>query len=857
MAHMRRFARAGALAWTVLAASALALPSLASPLQTDSLATDGPAEGSTAPATPGSTVDSAPASPTSAQALTLEVSATESPGPPSVTPSPSTSATVPASVEETPTQTDEASSPTPTSSDLLQDSPTPTATLTETTAPDSLTPTEPPTPSTTPSATLTETPTLDSATLTETPTQSPTPTLTEPPPIAAAFAPGAVLINEVAWAGTLASPNDEWIELWNPGPEPIDLTDWILSDGGDLTARLSGAIAGFSLYLVERTDDQTVSDISADRIYTGSLSNGGERLELIDPAGTVIDTANAAGAAWPAGNTTQRASMERHGLLDVPGSWSTFPGFGGNGLDADGNPIPGTPRQPNAPSLPTPSPTPTTPGGPFPPEAVILNEVAWAGTLASTSDEWIELFNPGTASVNLDGWTLTDGGDIEVTLRGDLPGGSYYVLERGDDQTVSDQAAEVVYSGALSNGGETLSLLDPTDAEIDVVNPAGGAWPAGDAALRSSMERINGAWRTFTGFNGLGLDAAGRPVRGTPHGPNSALFPTPLPTWIPGKVVINEVLVRPRYDWEGAGGVTTDDEFIELFNRGPAPVNLRGWTLDDFVVGGSSPFELPAITIGPGAYAVFFRSRTGIALNDAGDSVRLSAPDGSAVDKVRYQAVRAVNLSYGRLPDGDEVQLYGLWPTPGRSNILYTPPSFPPESILINEVAWAGTFTSPSDEWIELWNPGTEPINLFGWTLTDGNDVRVHLAGVLESDDYALLERTDDETIPTLPAFALYSGALADDGESLHLIDPAGNEIDALNPGNDAWPAGDAVLRASMERVDGGWRTFSLEYFVRRDPLGRPIRGTPASINSHAAAMAVAGMADCGEADSHGPGLCP
>jgi hypothetical protein len=57
-------------------------------------------------------------------------------------------------------------------------------------------------------------------------------------------------------------------------------------------------------------------------------------------------------------------------------------------------------------------------------------------------------------------------------------------------------------------------------------------------------------------------------------------LPTPLPTWIPGRIVINEVLIRPHYDWEGTGGVDSNDEFIELHNLGPFPVFLRGFVLD-------------------------------------------------------------------------------------------------------------------------------------------------------------------------------------------------------------------------------------------------------------------------------------
>jgi hypothetical protein len=715
----------------------------------------------------------------------------------------------------------------------------------------------------TPTDTATLTPAL-TATLTTTSTTTATPATpdgpADPPP---SFDAGAVLINEVAWAGTLASTSDEWIELWNPGPEAILLDGWTLTDGGDITVVLVGEIAAFDFYLLERSDDQTVSDVAADRIYTGSLNNGGETIELIDPSAALIDTANAAGGAWPAGNTSARASMERHGALDLPANWTTYPGFGGNGLDADGNPIPGTPRQPNAPEAPiasvTPSPTPTgapPPSTPFPAEAVIINEVAWAGTLASTSDEWIELLNPGGPDIQLEGWRLTDDGDIDIELNGLLAGGAYYVVERGDDQTISDQPADRLYSGALSNEGERLRLLDPSGAEIDVVNPTGGDWPAGNTSARASMERIHGVWRTFSGFNGLGLDADGQPVHGTPHGPNSVLFPTPLPTWIPGRMVVNEVLIRPRHDWEGAGGVTTDDEFIEIFNRGPGAVNLRGWTLDDVADGGSSPFSLPSITLAAGEFTALFRSRTGLALNDSGDSVRLSAPDGHLVDKVRYLRVRAANLAYGRLPDGDDVLVYGLWPTPGMANRLYVPPSFPAGAILINEVAWAGTAASANDEWIELWNPGPDAIHLDGWVLTDDEDIRINLVGLVPGDGFALLERTDDETVADLPAHSVYTGALADTGESLRLLDPSGKEIDIVNRAAGAWPAGDSRRRISMERVGDEWRTFSGDSWQRLDASGEVVLGTPGRVNSDLAAMAISEALTC-DFGVRVQGVCP
>ncbi len=519
-------------------------------------------------------------------------------------------------------------------------------------------------------------------------TPSETATLTPPPPPSTPYPPQAVLINEVAWAGTRASPYDEWIELHNPGPDPIDLSGWRLSDGGDINIALSGTLPAFGFFLLERSDDSTIADIPADLIYTGGLKNGGERLRLSDPSGNVVDTANNDGGPWPAGDKGSRASMERLGGPDIAGDWTTFSGPG-RGRDAAGNLIQGTPRGVNSPFLPTPtaapsptpspSPTPDSPATPYPPQSVLINEVAWAGTKASASDEWIELHNPGPDPIDLAGWTLTDDGDIRVALSGTIPAYGYFLLERTDDTTIADVPADLIYSGALGNGGERLWLRDPTGAVVDSANGDGGPWPAGKAAARASMERRGGGdrsgnWGTFTGYHGRGRDAAGNAIAGTPRGANSLGFPTPAPTWIPGRVVINEVLIRPHYDWEGSGGVSTADEFIELYNLGPNPVYLRGFVLDDAADAGSAPYTLPGVTVSPGGFAVFFRSRTRIALNDSGDTVRLLAPDGRVLDQVSYLRVRAYNLSYGRLPDGSRRMAYGLWPTPGRPNLIFQEP---------------------------------------------------------------------------------------------------------------------------------------------------------------------------------------
>ncbi len=71
--------------------------------------------------------------------------------------------------------------------------------------------------------------------------------------------------------------------------------------------------------------------------------------------------------------------------------------------------------------------------------------------------------------------------------------GKFFLLERGDDNVVSNVTANQIYnSGLLADSGETLYLLAPDRSQIDTANADGGAWPAGtgDSDDFRSMERL-------------------------------------------------------------------------------------------------------------------------------------------------------------------------------------------------------------------------------------------------------------------------------------------------------------------------------------------------------------------------------
>jgi len=128
--------------------------------------------------------------------------------------------------------------------------------------------------------------------------------------------------------------------------------------------------------------------------------------------------------------------------------------------------------------------------------AVTINEVAWMGTAVSANDEWIELYNSGTESVSLDGWLLTSNGGLEIELAGSLSAGSYGLLERTDDNSAPGDAF-LIYTGALSNTGMTLSLKR-ADGSLEDQIAGGEDWEniGGDNTTKETAQYTSGGWIT-------------------------------------------------------------------------------------------------------------------------------------------------------------------------------------------------------------------------------------------------------------------------------------------------------------------------------------------------------------------------
>lgn len=273
-----------------------------------------------------------------------------------------------------------------------------------------------------------------------------------------------VVINEIAWMGTENSANDEWIELYNNTGSSINLEGWILKAGdGTPEINLTGTIRSKSFYLLERTDDDTVSGVSADLIYKGALKNNGEDLKLYDNSGNLIDEVNCE-EGWFAGDNSTKRTMERIDPLisgNNPSSWQTSQNPGGTPKAQNSfQPVEDGPLLVEEQGIAeAPQPPPVEPISY--PAGVVFSEILPSPDGPDSENEWIEIFNQNSFEVNLSGWQIKDSqGKITIhtfPIGTKILANGYLVLLRPETKIT------------LNNSGDELNLIQPNGEIIDSV----------------------------------------------------------------------------------------------------------------------------------------------------------------------------------------------------------------------------------------------------------------------------------------------------------------------------------------------------------------------------------------------------
>lgn len=155
--------------------------------------------------------------------------------------------------------------------------------------------------------------------------------------IACCCAHGQVVINEIMYHDPTNDPAEEFVELYNAGPEDVNLEGWeftqgvtfIFPAGVTIEAGAYLVLCGDSVAFMSRHPD--VLNVIGD--FTGRLSNGGERITLCDGVARVVDSVEYDDCyPWPEIPDGGGPSLELiHHLLDnsLAASWEAGLADGG------------------------------------------------------------------------------------------------------------------------------------------------------------------------------------------------------------------------------------------------------------------------------------------------------------------------------------------------------------------------------------------------------------------------------------------------------------------------------------------------------------------------------------------------
>ena len=270
------------------------------------------------------------------------------------------------------------------------------------------------------------------------------------------------------------------------------------------------------------------------------------------------------------------------------------------------------------------------------------------------------------------------------------------------------------------------------------------------------------------------------------------------------QLILNEIMASNRVVLQDEDGDYPD--WIELFNPTNEVLSLEGFWLSDDPIE-SEMWIFPDVTIEPGEYLVVFASgkdrtnqlegnlHTNFRIGRSGDSVILGNPEGRVIDSITFHEKIPSNISYGRISPGTGQWRYFLEPTPGRANdadpydevfnMPWLEEDFP---VYINEFLVTNRSSLEDEngefhEWIELYNSGSEPVDLTDFWLSDkeSNPYKWRFPEtVIEPDEYLVIFASGKNRADPENPYLHTSYGLNDRDDELVFKTPEGHIIDVI-----------------------------------------------------------------------------
>jgi len=336
--------------------------------------------------------------------------------------------------------------------------------------------------------------------------------------------------------------------------------------------------------------------------------------------------------------------------------------------------------------------------------------------------EWLELYNGGTASVDVRNWYFSNKASRILTLNSSSIVGynasnpSTYTIAPGDYMIIARNASADFYA---ANKNDFMTLYDSSNGWVDEAtwnSSSSSGVPSGVSLEEDPANAYNDWIPTANPTPGSSNSGGGGGTGG--------------PTYVDSDVIINEVMADPwpSYDnstWPGG-------EWVELYNNGSTSIDLTGYWLQDLagnmimldenhLIGASA--DAATMLIHPQetrVVAVNATTNSGV-LNNGQETLRLYLANGSIGDEVLWSG-NEPGFSL-EAPENGGLWRYSTYPTPNASNAPRLSGITASGDVRMNEilpVSTADMSSAPDGEWIELYNEGATDIDLNAWSIIDG-----------------------------------------------------------------------------------------------------------------------------------------
>ncbi len=280
-------------------------------------------------------------------------------------------------------------------------------------------------------------------------------------------------------------------------------------------------------------------------------------------------------------------------------------------------------------------------------------------------EEWIEIVNRATESIDTTGWTVEDATGRATELEPVVVASGSYIVVEGP-------------RGKLNNDTDTILLLDAARTVIDSITYGGEDLPApkdGDSLARDSGGSFTLTNTTTPGGPNVISDASetsaeteSEVVEDEPEEPidaneaetsqeevveeeetytSSTEYTDTAPdssdeestpeqegseideTTYSGAVTLEFTSLYPN-----TSGADAQEEYIEIANTGLESIDLKGWSIED---GSTDRYTFSSsLKIAGGSTLRVDRPQSDLSLNNSGDTLELITPEGDVIDMVTY-----------------------------------------------------------------------------------------------------------------------------------------------------------------------------------------------------------------------------